>query len=174
CEPYLLFGPADGLGQGGRWDGDAGMGLAGPGEEHDYAAIAAVQGDQPARVKRDARHQTAGSFRAFLVPSISSAQARSPPESAPPVSRNASASSAPHPATSSRATPTACCTNPDTLGAAPASTRARIRPSWSSSSVMVTFFDAIPVTILRPRIARVASQPAVAKVRRLCMTQPPT
>src|SRR6266516_4540198 len=33
--------------------------------------------------------------------------------------------------------------------------------------------SARPATILRPRIARVASQPVVAKVRRLCMTQPP-
>ena len=85
--------------------------------------------------------------RAGVTPSASSAQARSLSESEPPVSCNASASNAPQPATSSRETPTACCTNPETLGAIPASTRERIRSSCASSRVIVTFFDAIPVTI---------------------------
>ena len=43
-QPYLLFGPADRLGESGRWDGDAGGCLAGAGKEHHHTAVIAVQG----------------------------------------------------------------------------------------------------------------------------------
>jgi len=112
-EPDLSIWPADRLSQDGRRHRNAGPCLPGAGQEHHHAAVVPVQRYQAARVQRHTRHQAAGRV---LVPSTSSAQARSPSDIAPPVCRSAPASIAPHPATSSRATATACCTNPDTLG----------------------------------------------------------
>src|SRR5262249_22497337 len=145
----LPLRPPDGLSQRRGRNGNLRAGLTRAGQEHHHAAIIAVQGDQSPGVQGHAWHQAAG---CVPVPRTSSAQARSLSESSPPVARSASASMAPHPATSSRATATACCTNPDTLAAAPACTSARIWSSCTSSRVIVTFLVAIPITI--PSVGR--------------------
>jgi hypothetical protein len=90
----------------------------------------------------------------FGPASTLSAHARSSSDSGPPVAVSASASAAPQLATSSRATPTACWTKPDTIAAAPRSTRSRIRASWPSSRVTVTLRVAIPITIWGVGLAR--------------------
>src|SRR5215211_238317 len=54
---------------------------------------------------------------------------------------------APQPATSSKATPTACWINPDTDDDIPAFTRRWMAMTWSSGSVTVIFLLAIPHTI---------------------------
>jgi hypothetical protein len=133
--------------QRGRRNRDAGTRFPCAGKQDHNAAVIPVQRDQAASIKGHAGHQATD---LPPMPSTSSAQARSLSDSAPPVSRSASASRAPHPATSSRATATACCTNPDTLAAVPAATRARIRSSCASSRVTVTFLAAIPITIPVP------------------------
>jgi hypothetical protein len=127
-EPGLSLGLADGLGQGAGRNRDASASFASALKQHDDATIVPIKGDQTSRIKRDPCHQAAGVVRR-LLPSVSSAQRRSSTESSPPVSLRASASIAPQPATSSSATLTACCTNPDVLGAAPDSTSMRTRSS---------------------------------------------
>jgi coenzyme F420-0:L-glutamate ligase/coenzyme F420-1:gamma-L-glutamate ligase len=122
-EPDLPVRPADGLRQDGAQHCNAGSCFCDAGQKHHHAAVVPVQGYQATRVHGHARHQAAGRV---LVLSTSSAQARSSSDSGPPVCCSASASIAPHPATSSRATATACCTNPDTLEAVPACTSSRI------------------------------------------------
>jgi hypothetical protein len=146
-EARLALRPPDGLGKSTRRDRDASRGLASPCEEHQDSAVVAVNGNQRPGVQRDTRHYAAGLLALRRPPRTSSAQRRSSRDSPPPVSERASASMAPQPATSSRATPMAWRTNPDTLEAAPASTKDWMRSRWSSSTVTVTFFVAIPITI---------------------------
>src|SRR5207302_4620022 len=154
-------------------DGDTSAGLPSAGQQHEDATVVAVEGDQSARVEGDAGHQAAEVLRRFFTPSVSSAQRRSSADSSPPVSPRAAASMAPQPATSSRATPTACCTNPDTLGVVPDSTSARMRSSWPSSRVIVTFLVAILITIPSGgRTARAVRPPRVSHFDRRVRTEP--
>ena len=147
-ESHLAFGPADRLGQGRSRHRDRRARLSGSSQQHDDSTIVAVEGDQCACIERKSRHHATERVRRFGFPSISSAHAFSSRESGPPVSRSACASRAPQPAMSSSDTPTACCTNPETLDAFPASTSSRTRASCAASSVIVTFLVAIPFTIL--------------------------
>jgi hypothetical protein len=140
-QPDLPLRPPDSAGQRGRRNRETGTRFSRAGEQDHYSALIPVQRDQAARIKSHTRHQAAD---LPPMPRTTSAQARSLSDSAPRVSRSASASRAPHPATSSKATLTACCTNPATLAAVPAATRARKGPSCVSSRVTVTFFGAIP------------------------------
>jgi hypothetical protein len=117
-------------------------------------AIVPVESDQSAGIEGETWHQATERLRRFWFPSISSAQSFSSCESGPPVSRSACASTAPQPAASSRDTPTACCTNPETLDAFPASTRSRTRSNCSALRVIVIFLVAIPDTILSKSYGR--------------------
>ncbi len=123
----LPFRMADSLSESTRRNRDARPGLAGSGQQDQDSAVVPVNRDQRPGIHCHAPHYAAGLLARPLTPSASSAHRRSWCDSSPPVSPRASASMAPQPATSSRATPTACCTNPDTLEAVPASTRARMR-----------------------------------------------
>jgi hypothetical protein len=123
----LSFGMADSLSKSTRRNCDPGPGFSGAGQQHQDSAVVPVKRNQRPGVHRDAGHYAAGVLARPFMPSTSSAHRFSWRESSPPVSVRASASMAPQPATSSSATPTACCTNPDILEAEPASTRARMR-----------------------------------------------
>ena len=107
---------------------DASTSFASALTQHDDATIVPIKGDQTSRITRDPCLQAAGVVRR-LLPSVSSVQRHSSTAIPPPVSLRASASSAPQPATSPSATLTACCTNPDVLGAPRDSTGMRTRSS---------------------------------------------
>src|SRR5207244_962572 len=95
-----------------------------PGEQHEDPPVVPVERDQPPGIEGEAVH--AARLRRLcggVPPRTPSAHARSLPVSRPPVCSSASASIAPQPATSRSATETACCTNPETLGALCAATR---------------------------------------------------
>ena len=136
-KPDLALGSADRLGQCSRGHGEPGPDLGGSGEEHDDRPIVPVDRYQASGVEGDPRGHAAAGLPLVPVPRIPSAQDRSSSVRAPPVRPKASASNAPHPATSSSETATACWTNPDTLAALPDATTRRMRSSCSSSRVTV-------------------------------------
>ncbi len=88
-QPDLPLRPPDSVGQRGRRNRDAGTGFPRAGKQDHYAAVIPVQRDQAARIEGHTGHQATD---LPAIPSTSSAQARSLSDSAPPVSRNASAS----------------------------------------------------------------------------------
>ena len=145
----LSGGAPDRLRQGTRRRRHTSPCLRRPGQQDDNPTIIAIQCDEPSRVERDARAHAA-SIGVLPAPSrMPSAQARSASESSPPVALNASASMSAHPATSSRAMATACCTKPEMLGDCPDATSRRMASTCSRGSVTVIFWVlAIPTTIL--------------------------
>ncbi len=146
-ETRLAFGRPDNLSERRGRNRHVCPRLTSSGQQDEGAAVVAFEGDQGSGIKGHSGHQAA-ELAALEPRRIPSAQARSSSERAPPVWRRASANKAPQPATTSRETATACWTNPDTLDADPASTRARIRSSCPSSRVTVTFLVTILATIL--------------------------
>lgn len=104
----LALGPPDRLSQCSRGQGETSPHLGGSRQEHDDRAIIPVDSDQAPGVESDPRSHAAEDLVALSAPRMRSAQDRSSSVRSPPLWLNASASSAPHPATSSSETETAC------------------------------------------------------------------
>ncbi|MGH9153159.1 MAG: hypothetical protein ACRD03_12340 [Acidimicrobiales bacterium] len=107
-KPDLAVGSANRLSQCSCWHGDASASLGGASQQHDDGPILSVDSEQAPRVEGDTRRHAAERFDFLPVPRMRSAQDRSSSVRSPPVRLKASASNAPHPATSSSETDTAC------------------------------------------------------------------